>query len=85
MNRYSLGLDFGTSSARAVIVDIATGREAGCGSTPFRRGEDGVITDDRDPNIARQHPADWEEALQGAVVAALERARARSAVAAEAR
>ena len=76
MSRYSLGLDFGTSSARALIVDIATGREAGCGSAPFRRGEDGVLTEDRDPNIARQHPADWEEALQGAVLSALERARA---------
>jgi L-ribulokinase len=76
VNRYSLGLDFGTSSARAVIVDISNGREAGCGAAPFRRGEDGVITGERDPNIARQHPADWEEALEGAVRSALERARA---------
>lgn len=75
MNCYSLGLDFGTSSARALIVEIETGREAGSAAAPFRRGEEGIITDDRDPLVARQHPADWEEALQAAVAGALEAAR----------
>ncbi len=54
--RYSVGLDFGTSSVRALIVSLASGEEIGLGEAPFPHGSGGVITDPRDPNVARQHP-----------------------------
>ncbi|MBI4606408.1 MAG: ribulokinase [Planctomycetes bacterium] len=71
----SLGLDLGTGSARALIVETSTGREAGSAVAPFERGEGGVIGDPRDPLVARQHPADWIEALERSVKGALEAAR----------
>src|SRR5262245_23409309 len=75
-SRYSLGLDFGTASARALIADSGDGREAGAASAPFRHGDGGVIADPADPLVARQHPGDWLEAMEGAVRQALAAARA---------
>src|SRR5262245_6200986 len=75
---YSLGLDFGTSTARALIVDAADGREAGVGVAPYPRGEEGILHDERDPNLARQHPDDYATAMAAAVEAALSGARSDS-------
>ncbi len=72
---YSLGLDFGTSSARALIVDTWTGRAAGSGSSPFQHGADGILGDPKDPNVARQHPSDWLTAMAAAVEQATQAAR----------
>ncbi len=63
MNPYVIGIDFGTNSVRALLIDSATGKEA-CGSTcKYRHGQNGVITDKADHFIARQHPADYTEGL----------------------
>ncbi len=75
--RYSVGLDFGTSSVRALIVSLAGGEEIGLGEAPFPHGSGGVITDPRDPNVARQHPDDYESALEVAVVEAVRAATSR--------
>ncbi len=66
-----LGLDFGTNSARALIVDAADGHEIAAHVHPFARGEAGVIVDDHEPELARQHPADYIDALEGSVRGAL--------------
>lgn len=58
--RYALGVDYGTNSVRALIVDCADGREVSTHVFNFPSGTDGVILDERDPNLARQHPGDWE-------------------------
>jgi L-ribulokinase len=60
--RYTVGLDYGTNSVRALIVDTADGREAGTAVWNYEHGDCGVILA-RDPNLARQHPADY---LKGA-------------------
>jgi sugar (pentulose or hexulose) kinase len=57
---YSIGLDYGTNSVRCLIVDIRTGREVGNDVWGYAHGKDGVILS-RDPNLARQHPADYLE------------------------
>jgi L-ribulokinase len=36
--RYSIGLDYGANSVRAVIVNVANGREVATGIWLFRKG-----------------------------------------------
>jgi ribulose kinase len=55
---FTLGLDYGTNSVRAPIVDTADGREIATGVWNYEHGEAGVVLS-RDPNLARQHPADY--------------------------
>src|SRR6266581_3115875 len=55
--RYSIGLDYGTNSVRTLIVNVANGREVACEVWNYGHGNQGVILS-RDPNLARQHPAD---------------------------
>jgi L-ribulokinase len=61
---FTLGLDYGTNSVRALIVDTADGREIATAVWNYEHGEAGVILS-RDPNLARQHPADY---IKGAEV-----------------
>ncbi|MCZ6794620.1 MAG: ribulokinase, partial [Planctomycetota bacterium] len=72
---YSLGLDYGTNTVRALVVDVADGREIGTGVAPYPHGEAGVVIDERQPLLARQHPADYETALEEAVREALGQCR----------
>jgi L-ribulokinase len=62
--KYAIGLDYGTNSVRALVVDTASGREVGTAVWNYSHGKDGVILS-RDPNLARQHPADY---LKGAEI-----------------
>ncbi len=55
---YTLGLDYGTNSVRTVIVSTANGREVATAVWNYSQGTNGVILS-RDPNLARQHPADY--------------------------
>jgi L-ribulokinase len=64
-----VGVDFGTLSARAVVVDARDGAELGSAVHEFRHG---VIEDA--PQWALQDPADYIEALQVVVPAVLEAA-----------
>jgi L-ribulokinase len=61
-SRYTIGLDYGTNSVRALIVDTADGSEIATAIWGYEHGHSGVILGN-DPNIARQHPADY---LKGA-------------------
>lgn len=60
MAKYSLGIDFGTLSARAVIVNIETKEEIASSTHEYKHG---VITENLPENYALQHPADYIEAL----------------------
>lgn len=74
--RLALGLDYGTNSVRALIVDADTGAEIGVGVAPFSSGNHGVLTSE-DPNLARQSPRDTIDALYESVRLAQEDARRR--------
>jgi len=71
---FAIGVDFGTNSVRAVVVDCADGRTLGTSVFDYPGGEHGVITDPREPHLARQHPGDWLAGLRGSVRGALEEA-----------
>ncbi len=71
---FTLGIDFGTNSARAIVVDCADGGILGSHVFAYPSGADGVLLDPRDPHLARQNPADYIESLRVAVPAALEAA-----------
>lgn len=67
MPKYTIGIDFGTESARAVLVDVGGGHVAATATAPYTPG---VI--DRTlpgsvrplpPDWALQHPGDWVETL----------------------
>jgi L-ribulokinase len=77
-SKYTVGLDYGTNSVRALIVDTADGREAGTAVWNYEHGDSGVILS-RDPNLARQHPADYlkgaELAIKGALADAKKKTR----------
>ena len=68
---FTLGIDFGTNSARALIVDARDGAELGSCAVDYPSGNQGVLLDRRDHNVARQRPADYllalEEAVRGAI------------------
>ncbi len=79
----ALGLDFGTNSVRALIVDVANGEELGTAVHGYAHGQQGVILDGRDPNLARQHPQDYLDGMERAVHEALEQARGQADFTAE--
>jgi L-ribulokinase len=56
--KYSIGLDYGTNSVRALVVNAASGEEMAVAVWNYAHGNDGVILSS-DPNLARQHPADY--------------------------
>lgn len=69
--RFSLGVDYGTNSVRALIVDIDTGDEVGTCVFNYPSGKDGIITDEKDANFARENPQDYIDGLIGSVTGAL--------------
>lgn len=68
---FALGVDFGTNSVRALIVDTATGEEVGTAVSEYRRGDQGVFTDPKNPHLARQHPADFFDGFYECVAGAM--------------
>ena len=64
MGKFTIGLDYGTNSVRALLVDVANGQEIAASEWNYTHGQDGVVLDPTDPHLARQHPADYiEEAI----------------------
>jgi hypothetical protein len=56
---YTLGIDYGTNSVRALVVDVRDGRELGAAVINYPSGKEGILLDPRDHNLARQHPGDY--------------------------
>ncbi len=72
--KYAIGLDYGTNSARAVIVDVQDGKEMGSSVFNYVHGDMGVVIDPKDPNLARQHPLDYLAGLESTITEALAQA-----------
>jgi len=73
----ALGVDYGTNSVRALVVDCATGDELGSAVVDYPSGHQGVLLDKNDHNLARQNPADYLYGLEKSVLAALRQAAAK--------
>jgi L-ribulokinase len=63
---YVLGLDYGSDSARAVLIDAATGETAGVSVRNYPRWAGGLYCDSA-ANRFRQHPRDYIEVLEETV------------------
>ena len=74
MNTYALGLDYGTNSVRAVLVECATGKEVATAVWNYAHGTSGVILS-KDPHLARQHPGDYVQGAENVITAVLAGAR----------
>ena len=77
MPRYSIGLDYGTSSVRGLLVDVSSGEELASSVFSYPHGRAGIQTDERDPDVARQHPQDYLDGAQSVIRGVLEQAAAR--------
>jgi L-ribulokinase len=71
MPAYTLGIDYGTNSVRAVVVNCADGHVAGTSVFEYPSGDQGVLLSPRDPHLARQNPADYLAGLRASVTGAL--------------
>jgi L-ribulokinase len=72
---FALGVDYGTNSVRALIVDTTDGREIASHVFNYPTGEAGILLDPKDPNLARQNPADYIEGFYRSVSKAVAAAR----------
>ncbi len=72
--RYSVGVDYGTSSVRAIIVDVANGNELAQSVYAYPSGKAGILLDPKDPNVARQNPMDYIDGFIMSVKGALKQA-----------
>ena len=66
--RSSLGIDYGTNSVRALIVDCSNGTELGSCVVDYPSGHQGVLLDRNNHHLARQNPADYLWASRKAFV-----------------
>ena len=72
---FAVGVDFGTNSVRTLIADAATGEEIATSVVNYPSGEAGILLDRKDPNLARQRPADYILGFSESVRAAVRNAR----------
>jgi L-ribulokinase len=71
---FTLGIDYGTNSVRALVVRCADGAEFGSAVVDYPSGHQGVLLDPKNHTLARQHPGDYlvglEQSVRSAIVAA---------------
>ena len=72
MSSYTIGVDYGTDSVRALVVDTETGQEMGTHVFPYPRWKAGKYCDPA-KNQFRQHPLDYVEGLEVSVREALKK------------
>src|SRR6476646_52656 len=70
-SNYTIGVDYGTNSVRAVVVDTSDGRFVGTRVFDYPSGDQGVLLDPKQPHLARQNPADYVLGLRQSITGAL--------------
>ena len=74
MSKYTIGLDYGTNSVRGLLVDVQSGEEIASSVFPYPHGKGGIILDERDPDVARQHPQDYLDGAESVITGVLTQA-----------
>lgn len=68
--KYTIGLDYGSDSCRAVIIDTSNGKEIATSVKYYPRWSEGKYCNPK-ANQYRQHPLDYVEVLEGTIKEAL--------------
>ncbi|GHC63454.1 ribulokinase [Roseibacillus persicicus] len=76
---YTIGIDYGSNSVRAIIVRTSDGAEVGTSIFDYPSGHQGILLDPNDHNLARQHPGDYLAGVESTVAAALAEAESNDA------
>ena len=74
---FTIGIDYGTNSVRALVVRCRDGKEFGAAVFHYPSGQQGVLLDPKDFHLARQHPGDYLNGLGKSVTGALGEAKKR--------
>jgi L-ribulokinase len=78
MSKYAIGVDYGTQSGRALLVEVETGREIATAVKVYPHGVmDEFLPDGRtrlEPDWALQHPQDYLDVLRETIPAVLKQA-----------
>lgn len=69
-DKYVIGIDFGTDSVRALVVNAVTGETAGTAVSEYPRWKSGLYCNAALSQF-RQHPLDYTESMEASVKAAL--------------
>ncbi len=72
--QFAIGVDYGTNSVRAIVVDLADGTEIATAVDHYPSGEAGVLLDPKQPLLARQNPRDYVDGFYRAVSKAVKTA-----------
>jgi Ribulose kinase len=72
---FTIGIDYGTNSVRALIVRTSDGAEFGSAVVNYPSGSQGILLDPKDHHLARQHPGDYLFGLEKSVKSALAAAK----------
>ena len=68
---YTVGVDFGTNSVRALVAACGDGRTIGTSVFDYPSGRDGILLDPGNPHLARQHPGDYVDGVRESITGAL--------------
>lgn len=68
---YTIGLDFGSNSVRALVARCSDGSELSSAVQEYASGEQGILLDPSDVHLARQRPQDWLDGLESTIIKAL--------------
>jgi L-ribulokinase len=71
---FTLGLDYGSNSVRALVVQASDGAEFGSAVVNYPSGDQGILLDAADGTLARQAPGDYLFGLEASAKAALAQA-----------